>query len=152
MVLLLLKYSFRFLAQVIQNSVGANLAVDVWSLGCIVLDMATTKTTLEPYNFKGRYNLVRFLKTMQKAGLYARLRIGPYVCVEWNFGGFPIWQRQVLIFTFLFSHMGLSEKHVMETPLLSLSLEVFDGRLDDPISVSIRGGLYSSVHSFWKNV
>ncbi|KAM1313250.1 hypothetical protein ACFX2F_017300 [Malus domestica] len=94
---------------------------------------ATTKTTLEPYNFKGRYNLVRFLKTMQKAGLYAHLRIGPYVCVEWNFG-------------------GLSEKHVMETPLLSLSLEVFDGRLDDPISVSIRGGLYSSFHCFWKNV
>ncbi|RXH88679.1 hypothetical protein DVH24_000278 [Malus domestica] len=39
------------------------------------------------YNFKGRYNLVRFLKTMQKAGLYAHLRIGPYVWVEWNFGG-----------------------------------------------------------------
>ncbi|KAM1032162.1 hypothetical protein ACFX15_035169 [Malus domestica] len=70
---------------------------------------------------------------MQKARLYAYLRIGPYVCVEWNFG-------------------GLSEKHVMETPLLSLSLEVFDGRLDDPISVSIRGGLYSSFHFFWKNV
>ncbi|TQE06963.1 hypothetical protein C1H46_007353 [Malus baccata] len=72
-------------------------------------------------NFKGRYNLVRFLKTMQKAGLYAHLHIGPYVCVECNFG-------------------GLLQKHVMETPLLSLSLEVFDGRLDDPISVSIRGG------------
>lgn len=23
---------------------------------------------------------------MQKAGLYAHLRIGPYVCAEWNFG------------------------------------------------------------------
>ncbi|RXH98409.1 hypothetical protein DVH24_010734 [Malus domestica] len=129
--------SFRFLAQVIQNSVGVNLAVDVWSLGCIVLDMATTKTTLEPLIspsgfMLGRYNPVRFLKSMQKAGLYAHLRIGPYVCVEWNFG-------------------GLSEKHVMETPLLSLSLEVFDGRLDDPISVSIRGGLYSSFHFFGKN-
>ncbi|KAB2620402.1 hypothetical protein D8674_039345 [Pyrus ussuriensis x Pyrus communis] len=35
--------------RVIQNSVGANLAVDVWSLGCIVLDMATTKTTWSQY-------------------------------------------------------------------------------------------------------
>lgn len=41
------------------------------------------------FNFEGRYDLVRFLKTIQKAGLYAHLRIGPYVCAEWNFGYFP---------------------------------------------------------------
>ena len=29
---------------------------------------------------------MRFLKTVQKAGLYAHLRIGPYVCAEWNYG------------------------------------------------------------------
>jgi hypothetical protein len=29
---------------------------------------------------------VRFIKTVQKVGLYAHLRIGPYVCAEWNFG------------------------------------------------------------------
>ena len=40
------------------------------------------------YNFEGRYDLVRFLKTVQKAGLYANLRVGPYVCAEWNFGYF----------------------------------------------------------------
>ncbi|CAM8909490.1 unnamed protein product [Rhodiola kirilowii] len=47
------------------------------------------------YNFEGRYDLVRFLKTIQKAGLYAHLRIGPYVCAEWNFGGFPVWLKFV---------------------------------------------------------
>lgn len=41
---------------------------------------------LVQYNFKGRYDLVRFIKTVQKVGLYAHLRIGPYVCAEWNFG------------------------------------------------------------------
>lgn len=40
------------------------------------------------YDFGGRYDLVRFIKTIQKAGLYAHLRIGPYVCAEWNFGYF----------------------------------------------------------------
>lgn len=38
------------------------------------------------YNFKGRYDLVRFIKTVQEVGLYVHLRIGPYVCAEWNFG------------------------------------------------------------------
>ncbi|CDP01954.1 unnamed protein product [Coffea canephora] len=47
------------------------------------------------YNFEGRYDLVRFIKTIQKAGLYAHLRIGPYVCAEWNFGGFPVWLKYV---------------------------------------------------------
>ncbi|XP_058227870.1 beta-galactosidase 3 isoform X2 [Rhododendron vialii] len=47
------------------------------------------------YNFEGRYDLVRFIKTIQQAGLYAHLRIGPYVCAEWNFGGFPVWLKYV---------------------------------------------------------
>ncbi|KAF3446375.1 hypothetical protein FNV43_RR11554 [Rhamnella rubrinervis] len=47
------------------------------------------------YNFDGRYDLVRFIKTVQKVGLYVHLRIGPYVCSEWNFGGFPVWLKYV---------------------------------------------------------
>ncbi|CAI9103760.1 OLC1v1002304C1 [Oldenlandia corymbosa var. corymbosa] len=47
------------------------------------------------YNFEGRYDLVRFLKLVQKYGLYVHLRIGPYVCAEWNFGGFPVWLKYV---------------------------------------------------------
>ncbi|KAL8102569.1 beta-galactosidase-like [Apium graveolens] len=47
------------------------------------------------YNFEGRFDLVRFIKIAQQAGLYVHLRIGPYVCAEWNFGGFPAWLKYV---------------------------------------------------------
>ncbi|XP_073065657.1 beta-galactosidase 3-like [Primulina eburnea] len=47
------------------------------------------------YNFEGRCDLVGFVKLVQKAGLYLNLRIGPYVCAEWNFGGFPVWLKYV---------------------------------------------------------
>lgn len=47
------------------------------------------------YNFEGRFDLVKFIKLVQQAGLYVHLRIGPYVCAEWNFGGFPIWLKYV---------------------------------------------------------
>ncbi|GFQ05582.1 beta-galactosidase 5 [Phtheirospermum japonicum] len=47
------------------------------------------------YYFEGRYDLVRFIKTIQNAGLYAHLRIGPYVCAEWEFWGFPVWLKFV---------------------------------------------------------
>ncbi|KAF9688768.1 hypothetical protein SADUNF_Sadunf01G0022500 [Salix dunnii] len=43
------------------------------------------------YDFSGNLDLIRFLKTVQDEGLYAVLRIGPYVCAEWNYGGFPVW-------------------------------------------------------------
>ncbi|RVX08579.1 Beta-galactosidase 8 [Vitis vinifera] len=37
------------------------------------------------------FDLVRFVKTVQEAGLLVHLRIGPYACAEWNYGGFPVW-------------------------------------------------------------
>ncbi|XP_018845720.1 beta-galactosidase-like [Juglans regia] len=45
------------------------------------------------YNFQGRYDIVHFIKLVQQAGLYVHLRIGPYACAEWNFGGFPVWLK-----------------------------------------------------------
>ncbi|CAL1414148.1 unnamed protein product [Linum trigynum] len=47
------------------------------------------------YYFEDRYDLVKFVKLVQQAGLYVNLRIGPYVCAEWNFGGFPVWLKYV---------------------------------------------------------
>ncbi|KAK7354654.1 hypothetical protein VNO80_20120 [Phaseolus coccineus] len=47
------------------------------------------------YYFEDRFDLVRFVKVVQQAGLYVHLRIGPYICAEWNFGGFPVWLKYV---------------------------------------------------------
>ncbi|XP_051131555.1 beta-galactosidase-like [Andrographis paniculata] len=47
------------------------------------------------YHFEGRFDLVKFIKTVHQAGLYVHLRIGPHVCAEWNFGGFPVWLKYV---------------------------------------------------------
>ncbi|XP_023638216.1 beta-galactosidase 2 [Capsella rubella] len=47
------------------------------------------------YYFEDRFDLVKFTKLVHQAGLYLDLRIGPYVCAEWNFGGFPVWLKYV---------------------------------------------------------
>ncbi|KAM7483837.1 hypothetical protein LguiB_008420 [Lonicera macranthoides] len=47
------------------------------------------------YYFEERYDLVKFIKLVKQAGLYVHLRIGPYACAEWNFGGFPVWLKYV---------------------------------------------------------
>ena len=43
------------------------------------------------FDFSGRLDLERFLSTAQELGLYAIVRPGPYICAEWEFGGFPGW-------------------------------------------------------------
>ncbi|XP_050243381.1 beta-galactosidase 15-like [Quercus robur] len=47
------------------------------------------------YDFSGNLDLVRFIKTIQSEGLYAVLRIGPYTCAEWNYGGLPVWLHNI---------------------------------------------------------
>ena len=36
-------------------------------------------------------NLAQFLKAAKEADLFVYLRPGPYICAEWDFGGFPGW-------------------------------------------------------------
>ncbi len=45
------------------------------------------------YNFNGRYDLPKFVKLVAEAGMYLHLRIGPYVCAEWNFGFAIVYQN-----------------------------------------------------------
>ncbi|KAI4307247.1 hypothetical protein L6164_030453 [Bauhinia variegata] len=47
------------------------------------------------FDFSGRRDLVRFIKEIQAQGLYATLRIGPFIESEWTYGGFPVWLHDV---------------------------------------------------------
>lgn len=41
--------------------------------------------------FEGDRDLGRFIETAQELGLYVIVRPSPYICAEWEFGGFPAW-------------------------------------------------------------
>jgi beta-galactosidase len=43
------------------------------------------------FDFGGRLDLVKFVRTAQELGLYVILRPSPYICAEWEFGGLPAW-------------------------------------------------------------
>ena len=43
------------------------------------------------YNFEDRRNLTLFFETAAEVGLFVNVRVGPYICGEFNFGGFPTW-------------------------------------------------------------
>ncbi|KAK9199938.1 hypothetical protein WN944_015132 [Citrus x changshan-huyou] len=52
------------------------------------------------YDFSGRRDLVRFIKEIQAQGLYASIRIGPFIQSEWSYGGLPFWLHDVPGITF----------------------------------------------------
>ena len=50
---------------------------------------------LEPepdkWDFSGNNDIAQFVRDAQQEGLHVVLRPGPYVCAEWEFGGYPAW-------------------------------------------------------------
>jgi hypothetical protein len=49
------------------------------------------------YDFSdaSRANITRLLATASEVGLFVNVRLGPFVCAEWNFGGLPVWLRNL---------------------------------------------------------
>ena len=45
------------------------------------------------FDFSGDKDFGKFLDTAQQFGLYATVRVGPYVCAEWDSGGYPVWLK-----------------------------------------------------------
>jgi len=43
-----------------------------------------------------RHNLAKFVTICQEEGMFVMLRPGPYVCAEWEFGGYPWWLQNNL--------------------------------------------------------
>jgi beta-galactosidase len=43
------------------------------------------------YDFSGQNDVAEFIREAQQEGLYVILRPGPYVCAEWEWGGYPSW-------------------------------------------------------------
>ncbi|MDV6330892.1 beta-galactosidase [Asticcacaulis sp. 201] len=43
------------------------------------------------YNFSDNLDIAAYIRMAQEEGLWVNLRPGPYVCAEWDGGGFPAW-------------------------------------------------------------
>lgn len=43
------------------------------------------------FDFSGNNDIAAFVKTAQEEGLWVVLRPSPYVCAEWEYGGYPYW-------------------------------------------------------------
>jgi beta-galactosidase len=47
------------------------------------------------YDFTGNNDVAAFVKMAQAEGLWVILRPSPYICAEWEFGGYPYWLQNI---------------------------------------------------------
>ena len=47
------------------------------------------------WDFEGDKNLAEYIKIAGEEGMMVILRPGPYVCAEWEFGGYPWWLQNI---------------------------------------------------------
>ena len=47
------------------------------------------------FDFSDNNDIAEFVRTAQEEGLWVLLRPSPYVCAEWEFGGYPYWLQNI---------------------------------------------------------
>ena len=47
------------------------------------------------YDFAGNHDIAAFVRIAKEEGLWVVLRPSPYVCAEWEFGGYPFWLQNI---------------------------------------------------------
>ena len=65
------------------------------AMGCNTVETYIAWNEHEPeegqFHFEGRRDIRRFVELAGELGLYVIIRPSPYICAEWEFGGFPYW-------------------------------------------------------------
>lgn len=82
------------------------------------------------WNFSGEKDLKKFIKTAQEVGLYVIIRPGPYVCAEWEFGGYPWWlqkDKNLEIRTYNQPFLKECEKYINQLAKQIIPLQINNG-------------------------
>lgn len=82
------------------------------------------------FDFSGMLDIVKFVKTAAKYGMYVIIRPGPYTCGEWDFGGFPAWllkDKNLRLRCNNESYMAKVEKYFKKILSLLAPLQITNG-------------------------
>jgi len=71
----------------------------------------------DKFDFSGNNDIAAFVKTAQEEGLWVVLRPSPYVCAEWEFGGYPWWlqnENNLVVRSTETQYLAEYKKYIME--------------------------------------
>lgn len=103
------------------------------------------------YDFTGNNDIAEFVKTAQQEGLWVILRPSPYVCAEWEFGGYPYWLEKetgLIVRSKEIKYITAYKKYLMQVGKQLSPLLVNHGGTILMIQVENEYGSYSNDKSY----
>ncbi|TDW95823.1 glycoside hydrolase family 35 protein [Dinghuibacter silviterrae] len=103
------------------------------------------------WDFSGNNDIAAFVKTAQEEGLWVVLRPSPYVCAEWEFGGYPYWlgrEKGLVVRSLEPSYLAEYRKYIMEVGRQLAPLQVNHGGNILMVQVENEYGSYDSSKAY----
>ena len=105
------------------------------------------------FNFSGDLDLAEYLRTAQQEGLWVLLRPGPYICSEWDFGGFPAWllaDPDMHVRTTDPKFLRAAERYITRVGKEAASLEIARGGPILAVQVENEYGSLATIKFIWQ--
>ncbi len=107
------------------------------------------------FDFTGQNDIAEFIREAQQEGLYVILRPGPYVCAEWEFGGFPPWLMKDPKMVVRSSYPGFIQaatEYLQQLSLQTASLQIGNGGPIIAVQVENEYGSYGNDHAYVEQI
>ncbi|RXK83983.1 beta-galactosidase [Filimonas effusa] len=101
----------------------------------------------DKFSFSGNDDIAAFVKMAQEEGLWVILRPSPYVCAEWEFGGYPYWlqnEKGLIVRSKEKQYLAEYKKYILELGRQLAPLQVNKGGNILMIQVENEYGSYGS--------
>src|SRR5690242_6847436 len=99
------------------------------------------------FDFSGNNDIAAFVKMAQEEGLWVILRPSPYVCAEWEFGGYPYWlqnEKGLVVRSKEPQYLAEYKKYIMEVGKQLAPLQVNHGGNILMVQIENEYGSYGS--------
>lgn len=107
------------------------------------------------FDFSGQNDIAEFIKEAKEEGLYVVLRPGPYVCAEWEYGGYPAWLLKDPKMVVRSSYPGFiakSDAYIKELGKQVGSLQIGNGGPIIAVQVENEYGSYGNDHAYVEQI
>jgi beta-galactosidase len=107
------------------------------------------------YDFSGQHDVAEFIRMAQSEGLWVILRPGPYVCGEWEWGGYPAWllkQRGIVVRSSDPRFMAPAKRWLMRLGRELAPLQVGNGGPILAVQVENEYGSFGSDHAYMEQI
>jgi beta-galactosidase len=103
------------------------------------------------FDFTGQNDIAEFVREAQQEGLYVMVRPGPFICAEWEWGGYPAWllrNKGIVVRSTDATYMQAAAKYLKRLAQELAPLQIGNGGPILAVQVENEYGSYGSDHAY----